>query len=115
MSTLPLFPGLQAGGAAGKVDVVGDAEAIAPDQRGALPQEQAHATRRAGLLQELARAGALRTLDHALAQSLRRLDPDTPDTVLAAAALASLAVASGHAGFDPAAPQRLVDLPINWP
>ncbi|MGY1459791.1 exodeoxyribonuclease V subunit alpha [Luteimonas sp. A534] len=68
-----------------------------------------------GLLQQLAKAGALRTLDHALAQSLRRLDPDTPDSVLAAAALASLAVASGHAGFDPAEPQRLVDAAINWP
>ncbi len=67
------------------------------------------------LLQALTRAGALRTLDHAVAQSLRRLDPDTPDEVLAAAALASLAVASGHAGFDPAEPQRLVDAPIDWP
>ena len=67
------------------------------------------------LLQALAKAGALRTLDHALAQSLRRLEPETPDTVLAAAALASLAVASGHAGFDPAEPQRLVDAPIEWP
>ena len=67
------------------------------------------------LLQALARTGALRTLDHALAQSLRRLDPDTPDAVLAAAALASLAVASGHAGFDPAEPQRLVDTPVDWP
>ncbi|MGY0652808.1 exodeoxyribonuclease V subunit alpha [Luteimonas sp. A537] len=68
-----------------------------------------------GLLQELVKAGALRTLDHALAQSLRRLEPDTPDAVLAAAALASLAVASGHAGFDPAEPQRLVDAAIDWP
>ncbi|MGY0612935.1 exodeoxyribonuclease V subunit alpha [Luteimonas sp. A501] len=68
-----------------------------------------------GLLQQLAKAGALRTLDHALAQSLRRLDPDTQDSVLAAAALASLAVASGHAGFDPAKPQRLVDAAIDWP
>ncbi|MEN1958123.1 exodeoxyribonuclease V subunit alpha [Luteimonas changyuni] len=68
-----------------------------------------------GLLQQLVKAGALRTLDHALAQSLRRLDPDTPDSVLAAAALASLAVASGHAGFDPAEPQRLVDAAIDWP
>ena len=67
------------------------------------------------LLQALARTGALRTLDHALAQSLRRLDPDTPDAVLAAAALASLAVASGHAGFDPAEPQRLLDTPVDWP
>ncbi|MBJ6979755.1 exodeoxyribonuclease V subunit alpha [Luteimonas sp. MC1895] len=68
-----------------------------------------------GLLQQLAKVGALRTLDHALAQSLRRLDPETPDSVLAAAALASLAVASGHAGFDPAEPQRLVDAAIDWP
>ena len=67
------------------------------------------------LLQQLRDAGALRTLDHALAQSLRRLDPATPDTVLAAAALASLAVANGHAGFDPAAPQRLVEADIDWP
>src|SRR3546814_7106187 len=67
------------------------------------------------LLDALWRTGALRTLDHALAQSLRRLDPDTPDTVLAAAALVSLAVSAGHAGFDPADPQRLVDAPLDWP
>src|SRR5690554_4130355 len=67
------------------------------------------------LLQALAKAGALRTLDHALAQSLRRLDPDSPAAVLAAAALASLAVSAGHAGFDPAEPQRLVEEPIDWP
>src|SRR5690606_37725063 len=68
------------------------------------------------LLDALNRTGTLRTLDHALAQSLRRLDPDTPDLVLAAAALASLAVAHGHAGFDPAAPQARVDAPdIAWP
>ena len=67
------------------------------------------------LLATLLKAGALRTIDHAIAQSLRRLDPDTPDTVLAAAALASLAVASGHAGFDPAQPRRLVDVPADWP
>lgn len=67
------------------------------------------------LLAALQRAGALRTLDHALAQSLRRLDPDTPDQVLAAAALASLAVAQGHAGFDPARPQLLTDAPLDWP
>ncbi|MBJ7575415.1 exodeoxyribonuclease V subunit alpha [Luteimonas sp. MC1828] len=83
--------------------------------RDATPPDQAHATPRTGLLQELRKTGALRTLDHALAQSLRRLDPDTPDSVLAAAALASLAVASGHAGFDPAEPQRLVDAAIDWP
>src|SRR5690606_38887207 len=67
------------------------------------------------LLAALNKAGALRPLDHALAQSLRRLDPDTPDAVLAAAALASLAVAQGHAGFDPAQPQRLVDGGMPWP
>lgn len=67
------------------------------------------------LLQQLRQASALRTMDHALAQSLRRLDPDTPDSVLAAAALASLAVASGHAGFDLADPGRLVDGAIDWP
>jgi exodeoxyribonuclease V alpha subunit len=68
------------------------------------------------LLDALWRAGALRTLDHALAQSLRRLDPATPDGVLAAAALASLAVANGHAGFDLASPRTLVDAPdIPWP
>ena len=67
------------------------------------------------LLRELNRAGALRTLDDALARSLQRLDPDTPDSVLAGAALASLAVAHGHAGFDPAAPRQLVDADIAWP
>ncbi|MGY0560484.1 exodeoxyribonuclease V subunit alpha [Luteimonas sp. A277] len=67
------------------------------------------------LLNALVKSGALRPLDQALAHSLRRLDPDTPDAVLAAAALASLAVAAGHAGFDPADPQRLVEEPIDWP
>ncbi len=61
------------------------------------------------LLTALNRGKHLRTLDDALAQSLRRLDPVTPDSVLAAAALASLAVANGHAGFDPARPQLLID------
>ena len=67
------------------------------------------------LLQALTQAGALRTLDHAFAQSLRRLDPATPDAVLAAAALASLAVAHGHAAFDPAQPALLVEGDIDWP
>jgi exodeoxyribonuclease V alpha subunit len=67
------------------------------------------------LLDDLLRNGVLRTLDHAFAQSLRRLDPDTPDTVLAAAALASLAVAQGHAAFDPAQPQRLIETALPWP
>ena len=67
------------------------------------------------LLRTLQQAGALRALDDALARTLRRLDPSTPDEVLAAAALASLAVANGHAGFDPAAPRQLVDAEIAWP
>lgn len=67
------------------------------------------------LLQSLLQAGVLRTLDHSFARTLARLDPQTPDPVLAAAALASLAVASGHAGFDPARPQRLLDVDIAWP
>ncbi len=67
------------------------------------------------LLRVLQQAGVLRTLDDALANTLRRLDPDTPDDVLAAAALASLAVAQGHAGFDPASPRQLVDADIAWP
>ena len=67
------------------------------------------------LLRALQQAGALRALDDALARTLRRLDPSTPDEVLAAAALASLAVANGHAGFDPAAPRQLVDAEIAWP
>jgi len=67
------------------------------------------------LLRELNRIGALRTLDDALANTLRRLAPDTPDAVLAAAALASLAVAQGHAGFDPAQPRLVVDADLPWP
>jgi exodeoxyribonuclease V alpha subunit len=69
------------------------------------------------LLDALYRGGHLRTLDHALAQSLRRLDRDTPDGVLAAAALASLAVAKGHAGLALASPQTLLetDTDIVWP
>lgn len=67
------------------------------------------------LLRELNRLGALRALDDALANTLHRLDPDTPDAVLAAAALASLAVAQGHAGFDPARPRLVVDADLPWP
>ncbi|QDA57326.1 exodeoxyribonuclease V subunit alpha [Thermomonas aquatica] len=67
------------------------------------------------LLRALQQAGVLRTLDDALANTLCRLDPSTPDDVLAAAALASLAVAHGHAGFDPASPALLVDAEIAWP
>jgi len=67
------------------------------------------------LLDDLFRSGTLRVLDHALAQSLRRLDPATPDAVLAAAALASFAVGQGNAAFDPARPQLLFDAAIDWP
>jgi exodeoxyribonuclease V alpha subunit len=67
------------------------------------------------LLDDLLRGGALRPLDHALVQSLRRLDPSTPDDVLAAAALASLSISHGHAGFDPARPQSLLDIEVDWP
>ncbi|KAB7778969.1 exodeoxyribonuclease V subunit alpha [Xanthomonas sp. LMG 12460] len=60
-------------------------------------------------LATLYRSGTLRTLDHAFAHSLSRLDPNTPDLVLVGAALASLAVASGHAGLDPARASLLLD------
>jgi exodeoxyribonuclease V alpha subunit len=42
------------------------------------------------------REGWLRSVDHAFALSLRRLQPDTADDVLSAAALASQALALGH-------------------
>ncbi|WP_045761610.1 exodeoxyribonuclease V subunit alpha [Xanthomonas albilineans] len=61
------------------------------------------------LFDALQRAGTLRTLDLAFAQSLQRLDPTTAPAVLTAAALASLAVASGHAGLDPARANALLD------
>ena len=67
------------------------------------------------LLQQLGQAKALRALDDALAKSLRRLDPVTPDDVLAAAALASFAVAQGHAAFDLSRPRLLVDAALPWP
>ncbi len=67
------------------------------------------------LLQALNREGVLRPLDDALAQSLRRLDPAASDEVLAAAALASLAIAQGHAAFDPARPRRFADIDLPWP
>ncbi|TWT22325.1 exodeoxyribonuclease V subunit alpha [Luteimonas marina] len=70
------------------------------------------------LLDALFRGGHLRTLDHALAQSLRRLDPSTPDAVLAAAALASLAVSKGHAGLQLDRARDLLDgddPAIAWP
>ncbi len=70
------------------------------------------------LLDALLRQGALRPIDHALAQSLRRLggeSGDADDRVLVAAALASNAVAKGHAGLDLAQPQRVCDAPVEWP
>ncbi|AKC86753.1 exodeoxyribonuclease V subunit alpha [Pseudoxanthomonas suwonensis] len=67
------------------------------------------------LLESLRRDGRLRTLDHALALSLRRLDPDTSDAVAAAAALASLAVSAGHAGFRLDQPQALLEPTPDWP
>jgi len=63
----------------------------------------------------LTQSGALRPIDHALAHSLKRLDPATPDHVLAAAALASLALTHGHSGFDPAEPEQLLGAPLPWP
>ena len=55
------------------------------------------------LLSALNRAGALRTLDHALATSLRRLDPSTPDPVLAAELPAGIAPdGQGRVRTDPA-------------
>ncbi|WVK04072.1 AAA family ATPase [Xanthomonas campestris pv. olitorii] len=61
------------------------------------------------LLAALNQSGALRTLDLAFAQSLQRLEPDTDPQMLAGAALASLAVTSGHAGLDPARAAMLLD------
>ncbi|PUE94748.1 exodeoxyribonuclease V subunit alpha, partial [Xanthomonas hortorum pv. hederae] len=61
------------------------------------------------LLTALNQAGSLRTLDLAFAQSLQRLAPDTDPQVLAGAALASLAVTSGHAGLDPTRAAMLLD------
>jgi len=57
----------------------------------------------------LQRAGLLRPLDLAFAQTLQRLGPDTDGATLAGAALASLAVASGHAGLDPRQAEVLLD------
>ncbi|NIJ91005.1 exodeoxyribonuclease V alpha subunit [Xanthomonas campestris] len=61
------------------------------------------------LFSALIKAEVLRTLDLAFAQSLQRLAPDTDPQVLAGAALASLAVTSGHAGLDPARAAMLLD------
>ncbi|PPV07564.1 exodeoxyribonuclease V subunit alpha [Xanthomonas bromi] len=61
------------------------------------------------LFNALIKADALRPLDLAFAQSLQRLAPDTDPQVLAGAALASLAVTSGHAGLDPTRAAMLLD------
>ena len=67
------------------------------------------------LLADLQRSGTLRVVDDALAQTLRRLDPATPELVLAGAALASCAIGQGHAAFDPARPALLCNADIDWP
>ncbi|HEY0503748.1 MAG TPA: exodeoxyribonuclease V subunit alpha, partial [Lysobacter sp.] len=70
------------------------------------------------LLDALLRQGALRPVDHALAQSLRRLGrevDDADDRVLVAAALASSAIAHGHAGLDLSQPQLVCDAQVEWP
>ncbi len=67
------------------------------------------------LFADLQRSGALRVVDDSLAQTLRRLDPSTPDLVIAGAALASCAIGQGHAAFDPARPALLCNAEIDWP
>lgn len=51
---------------------------------------------------------SLRAVDIALADTLRRLDPASDEFVLAGAALASLAVGTGHTAYDPARPQLVL-------
>jgi exodeoxyribonuclease V alpha subunit len=51
---------------------------------------------------------SLRAMDIALADTLRRLDPASDELVLAGAALASLAIGTGHTAYDPARPQLLL-------
>ncbi|WP_162301505.1 AAA family ATPase, partial [Cognatilysobacter segetis] len=67
------------------------------------------------LLDALQRGGAVRPIDLALAQALQRTDGAIAEPVLAAAALASYAVAQGHAAFDPDDIAMLVDAPVDWP
>ncbi|HZW17428.1 MAG TPA: exodeoxyribonuclease V subunit alpha [Luteimonas sp.] len=68
-----------------------------------------------GLMEQLRRQPALRTVDLALADVLRRRAPGTDERVLAAAALASFAVSLGHAAFDPAQPRQLLPEVGAWP
>jgi exodeoxyribonuclease V alpha subunit len=67
------------------------------------------------LLEALQRSGALRPVDLALAHALQRIDADVEPPVLAAAALASYAVAQGHPAFDPESPSTLVEPALEWP
>ncbi|MFP5374742.1 MAG: exodeoxyribonuclease V subunit alpha [Gammaproteobacteria bacterium] len=73
------------------------------------------------LFDALCRSGALRPRHEALARSLQRLDRedgiDSDPLLLAGAALASLAVARGHAALDPAQPLLLFDADpgLVWP
>ncbi len=62
------------------------------------------------LLAALREGGQVRAVDLALADTLYRLDPSTPEAVLAAAALASFAVSQGHAAFDPAHARELAGI-----
>ena len=67
------------------------------------------------LLDALQRSGALRPVDLALAHALQRVDGELEPPVLAAAALASHAVAQGHPAFDCAQPALFVDASVDWP
>jgi len=69
------------------------------------------------LLAALRESGRLRAVDLALADTLHRLDPATPDAVLAAAALASFAVSQGDAGLalSAAPPLPQGDAVFAWP
>ena len=52
----------------------------------------------------------LRAVDIALADTLRRLDTGSDELVLAGAALASLAVGTGHTAYDPTRPQLVLGM-----
>ncbi|GAB2518112.1 exodeoxyribonuclease V subunit alpha [Lysobacter humi (ex Lee et al. 2017)] len=67
------------------------------------------------LLDGLQRSGAVRPIDLALAHSLQRLDGAVAEPVLVAAALASYAIAQGHAAFDPDGVDALVEPAVDWP
>lgn len=68
---------------------------------------------------EPAEREGLRAVDRAFADVLRRQDrargADPDERVLQAAMLASFAVGEGHAAFDPARPQLLIDDGREWP